>query len=224
MGHRTLGILLIFALATGAPTTRAAVSLGSMDTFDDGILEGWFTGPSSPNPVVGVADGGPAGSGDGYLLITSNGGAGAGGRLVAMAGPQWLGDFASAGVTTIKLQANNLGASDLALRLAFVGASFSTAFTSQAVALPSGSGWSAVTFDVRPSALTGNASVLGAVTEVRLYHSPSAQLYTAAPNVAASLGIDNVTAVPEPTLWALFAAGIAMVGVAARRSRMTSAR
>lgn len=222
MRGRTSGSLLLFALSICAFPAQAAVSLGTMDTFDGGFVQGWVTGSNSPNPLVGVAGGGPEGGADGYLLITSNGSPGPGGRLVAFPGSQWLGDYVTTGVTAIKMQANNLGASDLALRLSFVDASFSSAFTSQAVALPSGSGWSAITFDVRPTALTGSASVLGAVTEIRLYHNPAAQLFTSSPNIAASVGIDNVTAVPEPQAWMLFGTGVALVGAAVRRSRMRS--
>lgn len=223
MRRNTIGSLLVLALTVSALPTQAAVSLGMKDTFDDGLVQGWFTGPNSPNPLVGVANGGPEGGADGYLLITSSGSAGAGGRLVAFTGSQWLGDYTSAGVKAIRMQANNLGASDLALRLAFRDGTFSSAFTSQAVALPAGSGWSPITFDIRPAALTGNSSVMSAVTEIRLYHDPVPQLFTSSPNIAATLGIDAVTAVPEPQAWVLFGAGIALIGAAAHRSRMRSA-
>lgn len=225
MRRRTFRGLLLLALSTigvAGSQAHAAVAVGMMDTFDQGILQGWTTGPNSPNPLAGIADGGPAGSGDGYLLATSHGGPGAGGRLVAFAGPQWLGDYASSAVTAIRMQANNLGTTELALRLAFLDASFSSAYTSDAVLLPAGSGWSTITFDVRPAALAGSPNVLNAVTEIRLYHNPEKQLFTSSPNVAASLGIDNVTAVPEPHHWVLFSAGIAILCVGARRSHKRS--
>jgi len=217
--------LVLLGLSTMGSSAQAAISLGTSDTFDQGATLGWSTGASSPNPPVGVATGGPGGSADGYLLMTSNGSASAGGKLISFAGTQWLGDYVSAGVTTINLQANNFGATDLALHLSFVGSGFVSAFTTQAIPVQAGSGWTSLAFDIRPAALTGNPSALGSVTEIRLYHNPASSLSTFGPNIAASLGIDNVTAVPEPQAWLLFGAGLALVGVhAARRARTLSPR
>jgi len=64
--------------------------------------------------------GGQGGPGDRYLLLQSLGGQGPGSRLsVGNLDPPWTGDYAAAGVTVIRLDAINLGQTDLYLRFGF---------------------------------------------------------------------------------------------------------
>jgi hypothetical protein len=200
-----------------------ALNVGMVDTFQDGSTNGWDTGGPSPNPPVNQATGGPAGAGDKYMLATASGVHGPGGKLVVFNTAQWLGDYTALGLTSITMDLDNFGGSalDLHLQLSGVGA---TAYTTNGVVLPAGSGWQHVTFTLLPAALTGAAAtVLGGVTELRLYHGTSAAV-----DVAASLGVDNIAAVPEPGRALSLGAGLlalcAVTGSRQRRARHSDLR
>lgn len=204
--------LLALAVLAGP---ASAVTLGQKDTFQDGTTDSWISGGPNPNPPLNIANGGPAGAGDRYLLVTANG-AGQGGKLVIFNLAQWTGNYLTAGVGTIGMDVDNFGATELDLRLEFIGGAGS-AYSTNPVIVPVGTGWQHVTFLVTPSALTGSAATaLGATTELRLYHGDAAAL-----NVVAQLGIDNVTAaaVPEPSPALSLTAGLAALFVIARRRR-----
>jgi hypothetical protein len=197
-----------------------ALDVGMVDTFQDGSTNFWDTGGPSPNPPTNQATGGPAGAGDKFMLATASGVHGPGGKLVVFNAAQWLGNYTALGLTAITMDVDNFGGSalDLRLQLSSLGA---TAYTTSAVSVPAGSGWQHVTFSLLPSALTGSvAVVLGGVTELRLYHGTSAAV-----DVAASLGIDNITAVPEPGRALSLCAGLlALAGIARRRRLRTDRR
>lgn len=197
------------ALAALLALPAGAVSLGTIDSFSGGVTAGWTGGGNNPNPPTGVASGGPAGAGDGFLRIGTSGAPGPGGRLVAISGALWAGDYSAAGITGITMDVNNLGATDLNLRLYFEGGG-APAYSLQAVQVPAGSGWVPVQFNVLGSALSGSATTtLASVADFRLFHNPLAGGPQGAPFVSASLGIDNVTAVPEPGAGLLMALGLA---------------
>ncbi len=200
-----------------------AVTLGQSDTFQDGSTEGWATGTGSSTPPVNVAANGPGGATDKYLLLTASGVFGPGGRLVAFTGPGWDGDYVAAGITGIRMQVNNLGSTDLSLRLLFNSTSATSAFTTDAISVVAGSGWTTIRFTVTPGALTvspgvftSTADVMSHVAEWRLYHSVAAGPPPAGAFIAASLGVDNVTAVPEPAEWLSLLAGLALLAFVAR--------
>src|SRR3954454_19630876 len=83
----------------------SAVSIGQIDTFQDGTTDGWFAGGLGmgqvpPVPPQVIANGGPMGTGDQYLQITGLGGPGgrephrcvkrrAVGRQLPNAGSRW---------------------------------------------------------------------------------------------------------------------------------------
>ena len=95
-----------------------AISLSTLDNFEDGTALGWSEGAGSSNPPTHVTDGGPAGAGDGFVRNVS-GGFGAGSRLAMFnESGQWTGDYVSAGVTRIDAQLANFGTSPLAMRIA----------------------------------------------------------------------------------------------------------
>ena len=73
-----------------------------------------------------------------------------------------------------------------------------------------------VRFSVTPGAVTGAADVMSHVADWRLYHSVAAGPPPAGDFIAASLGVDNVTAVPEPAEWLTLIAGLAMLAFVAR--------
>jgi len=85
------------------------------DTFEDGTTQGWGVGAPYPIPPENVGTGGPAGSGDNFLLLTSSGTGGPGGKMVIFNESQWTGDYIAAGVTGVRLDVNNVGATTLSL-------------------------------------------------------------------------------------------------------------
>lgn len=204
-----------------------AASLGQVDTFEDGTTQGWITGllgTPNPNPPVNVASGGPAGADDAFLRLTGNGGAGAGNRVVAINLGQWAGDYAAIGLTTLTMDLNNLGSTDLAIRLYLenptVGPPTDTAVT-DAFLLPVGSGWQRATFAVDPGALTGLTgdidTLLANVTALRIFHGPLAAF--PGPSSVGVLGVDNVAAVPLPAAgWLALAMAGAVLPFRRRRA------
>lgn len=207
-----------------AATPAGAVTLGQIDTFD-GSLQGWSAGGGAPPfPPVLVPDGGPGGTGDSYMLVTSTGSSSAGGKMVVLNDSQWAGNYSAAGVTLIELDLRNLGSTDLSMRLLFEdpvnGPPKNQAITASSFALRAGGEWTRVSFAIGASdlvALSGSAAAaLANTTQLRLFHGTGIG-FPGNP-IAARLGVDNVSAVPEPGTWALTIVGLALVGAAASGS------
>jgi hypothetical protein len=207
--------LAVLVLAAAQPAT--AVVAGQVDDFQDGTTQNWFVGATGPFDPANVPDGGPAGLGDAFLELTAIGGGGAGSRLTVINATQWTGDYTSAGVTEISMEVNNLGTTDLALRLFFAdladnpGGAPNSAVSTLPVSVPAGSGWTSVSFPISAGDLTAfhgdPATALAAVAEVRIFHNPSATY--PGPPIQAVLGVDDIQAVPEPAAALLSAAALA---------------
>lgn len=200
----------------------SAISIGQVDTFEDGTTQGWIVGllgATHPSPPANIPDGGPLGVGDNYLQLTSLGGLGAGNRLTVINLAQWVGDYTAAGITEIALDLRNFGATDLSIRLYLenpMGAPPTDDAITSPVFVPAGGGWTHAAFAVDAlslTALTGDVNtLLTNVTALRLIHSPVAAF--PGPSVVAMLGVDNITAqrataVPEPPALTLFGVGLA---------------
>jgi hypothetical protein len=211
-------------------TTLAAVLLGSgaspawaisgsaFDNFEDGSVQAWISGAANPSPPTNIATGGPAGAGDNYLLITSNGLSGPGSRLVGINASQWAGNYLTAGVNGISMDLRNFGSTDLSMRLALYGPGGLVSVTNNVVTLSSGGPWTRATFSLNPALLTGDAlSVLAGVLDIRLFHGTTAIFPGQV--IGANLGVDNISAVPEPTPAALLLAGLVTVAWLRRRQR-----
>lgn len=206
-----LGMLPLLA---GSPA--GAISAGQVDTFQAGTLQGWAGGAAPTN----VATGGPGGADDRYLQIRA-----VGGNLGSDNSAQWAGDYLSAGVTSLRFELQNQGANPVALRITVFGTNLLTAFTSlDEVVLAPGSGWVSAEFALTESALVRTrgtvddtlAETLADVARLLLRHDPDPLSPPQEQNpVTAMLGIDNITAVPEPGSGLLVATGLA--AIAARR-------
>jgi hypothetical protein len=180
------------------------VTFGQFDDFQNGTTMGWSHGSQfSPNPPTNIATGGPDGAGDRYLQNRSTGTFGTGSRQVVLNQAQWRGDYVTAGVTRVEARVANFGATDLSMRVAVEGGALETRFISaSAIALPAGSGWQSLAFDLTPAALTNAggseslATVLAAVGQLR-FLSASGSTFQG-DSVAATVGIDNIRALRLP--------------------------
>ncbi len=179
-------------LLTLAATPALALTVGQIDTFEDGTTAGWSVGNPSPVPTQNIASGGPLGLNDNYLQLRSIGGSGPGSRLMAFNRAQWAGDYVAAGAGVVALDVNNFGLTDLSLRLVFTDGA-NTAVT-QVVNVPSASGWQDIQFAIEAAdliVLSGSAAAaLAGNSEFRLMHNPLASFPP--PPFAAMVGVDNL--------------------------------
>ena len=171
-----------------------------IDNFEDGTVQNWLEGSSSPNIPLNIADGGPSGVGDNYLQNISSGGDEAGSRMVMFNKVQWKGDYISAGVTEISMYMKNFGTTNLEMRLAFDGSGGKFSSTNS-VSLLAESGWQIMVFSTEPSDLTevggtDASATLGSVTELRILHSATPNWRGA--SIVATLGVDNISASEIP--------------------------
>ena len=215
----------IFALLVLARSVDAVV-IGQTDDFQDGTTMNWQNGGIIGTvQVVNIPNGGPAGSGDRYIQVTSDGG-GSGGKLTAFNRDQWLGDYIGAGITAIEVDLLNQSAVTLSIRLGFKngpgGGSSAPGYLTQAMMLPVGSGWQHFTISLLPANLIAVNSPAPWSTffigEVRFIHEVGATSLSGT-NVVGQLGIDNVHAVPEPTTTVLVAGSLLALAAGLFRRR-----
>lgn len=227
MRRSYLPAFVTVCFAVGAVPAQA-LTLGQTDDFEDGTPQGWVVnllggGGSHPAPPENVADGGPGGAGDNYLLLTSVGGDGAGSRMAVINGTQWAGNYTTEGVTGIKMSLKNFGDTDLHVRLLFerVGDFGPTdVATSDAFFLAAGSDWTNASFNISAADLTtllGTAENALDSTVIRIFSNEDPS-FPPDP-IAAQLGVDDINAVPEPGTMATALMGLAFL---ARRRRATS--
>lgn len=188
-GALTLAVLTILTAAPGA-----ALTIGQTDTFEDGTTAGWSVGVGSPVPPQNIASGGPGGLNDNYLRLRSVGGDGPGSRLVAFNRAQWTGDYVSAGAGAVAMDVINLDITDLSLRLVFSAGGGANQAVTQAVNVPSGSGWQSIQFAIEAAdliVLSGSAAAaLAGASEVRLMHNPLPTFPP--PPFVGMVGVDNI--------------------------------
>jgi hypothetical protein len=217
--RRLVPAALVLALAL----PPAAVVVGQVDDFEDGTLQSWMGGST----LVNQPGGGPAGAADNFLDIDSNAF-----FLGTFNLNQWSGDYGAAGVASVRLDANNDGPDTVSLRLMVFtagcgpGSMNCTAWTStDAEELPSGSGWQTVEFSLTTDEMTqvqgtdSLATTLANVERILLRHDPGDPSPPGAGSglvVDALLGVDNITALPEPAS-ALAAGGLLVTWLSRRR-------
>jgi hypothetical protein len=200
-------LAISFALAVFLSATATfGVTIGHADTFEDG-LDNWQGGVGG---FTVVPNGGPAGAGDQYLQLSS-GASPLPPRLVGFNDSQWLGNYTAAGVTAVAMDLLNSGTTSLSMRVAIregTGTASTPGYASTTpFILPADDQWHHAVFDLDTASLTGFNSPqllsvdLANVKDFRILES-------AAPSgvgdmVTAQIGVDNVTAVPEPSAIAL---------------------
>lgn len=219
---------LTLTLASAGPVQ--AVTPGQVDTFENGTTLSWSVGANHPVPPTVMASGGPAGTGDHYMQLQAHGSGGPASRLAVRNGAQWAGDYTAAGITALTMDIFNFGPSDLSLRLLFEAGSptlTDQAWSTVPVLVPGGSGWRSVVFPVTASDLSAApgsqvADALAGAVAIRLFHGTLPLFPGEA--VVATVGVDNITAVPEPDTCAMMLAGLGLLGLAVRRRRQTAAR
>lgn len=212
--HWVLGAALsgLCAGIAGAGPTR-----GQIDTFQDGTTEGWQIGrASSPEAPQNVSTGGPAGAGDAFLDMTSTGTGGPGSKAIIFNQAQWAGDYLSAGISEIDMDLKNLGATPLTMRIALDQFGGGPGYvTVNGFSLPADGAWHHATFKIDSADLTPLESppdlnaLLSSVTEMRILSAASPSLD--GDNIASSIGLDNIQAVPEPASAALLLAAAPML-------------
>jgi hypothetical protein len=215
-----MGWILVSAVFES--TAQGQIVFGQVDDFDSS-LEGWDFGAASPSSPMLVANAGPAGSGDNAMQITSFGGSGPGRTPVVLNNSQWADNYLGQGVTSITLNLRNTGATDLRMRLAFRGPDSITYFaTTFGFDLSAGGSWQNAQFSLAEGSLTriqgsqSYATVFGNVSEMRILHSASPNFR--GDSIAATVLVDNITAVPEPgSTGVVLALAAALTAVVVRR-------
>lgn len=190
--HQTVGAFIGF-ISTLTPTL--AIELHQSDSFDSDTA-GWKIGATQGGPEI-VASGGPNGADDAFLQMTSTGGTSIASRLVFFNDTQWTGDYLGSGVQAVSVDLNNLGDTALEVRLLVEsGASRFVSVTSGS--LEPGLGWVNMVYPIQKEAWSGTGdwdTAFQSVSRLRIFHGDS--LNFPPDPIAGSLGVDNITAVPE---------------------------
>ncbi len=222
--------ILVSLLALSFSYSAQAIVIGQIDDFQDGTTQNWTNGGifGAP-PVVNIPDGGPGGAGDHYIQVTSVGGNGPGNRLTTLNRDQWLGDYIGQGVTTIEMDLKNLSDVQLSIRIAFkqeLGPGV-PGYVSQPFILDPGTGWQHVVFSLSMAAMIPidspfdyNTFFSGNFQEARIINSINPNLN--GDPIAAQIGIDNIHAVPEPSVLALGTLGALTLLLSIRRRNSQS--
>ncbi|HMJ05503.1 MAG TPA: hypothetical protein VK474_04540 [Chthoniobacterales bacterium] len=221
-----LVLLLLASLLFVRPVS--AIGLGQVDDFENGAVLGWANGV--PGHLLNINTGGPAGVGDNYLQLISDG-VGQGGRLTMFNLQQWLGNYIAQGVNRIELDLINQGPTNLSLRLAFKSQNQPNVpgYLSPAMLLAPGSGWQHFSIAItaanliaigNPPPAAFNSFFTTGPGDVRLINEVGAADLNG-DFIVAQVGIDNIRAVPEPTTIALvLGAALALVCRPARWRRL----
>lgn len=215
----SLKILCVPMLLCASMASKA-ITVGQIDTFQDGTTQFW-EGAQPEN----VPTGGPSGVDDKFLKITSIGGSGPNSHLATKNTGIWSGDWKAAGATGIRLNVFNFGTTTLELRAVLFDFNNTKWTSTLAQFVNPGTGWQQRTFTITQAAMTrvgGTESfdfTSQNVIQLMIRHDAGGPSSGGTP-IASSLGMDNILATPEPSSILAMVLGGAAVAVLRRRSRI----
>ena len=208
--------LLALTILVFAPSTSRGITLGQIDTFEDGTKDGWTAGP-----VIQSTLGGPGGASDHYLILKP--GVSTATMLLQFENDsQWTGNYLAAGVTRIEMDLINPSSSAMSMRIAIANGGIGGYTSSTAYTLPPDNQWHHAIFGLTADSLTAGTSppplndFLANVSGFFIYDSRDLFFADLGPT---GFGIDNVHAIPEPASISILLSGI--VGIALLRRRRT---
>lgn len=220
--------LLAASLATTAPV-HGAISLLSSDAFAT-TSEGWQIGGAGIQPTWSNGTGQDGASG--FLSHFSDGTSANGKWLMLSNQSEWLGNYTAAGVTAITLWADNAAGAPLGLRIGFDGPGGWFYSGPQTITnATGGSDWTRLSFNLAPADFTyaagsggtaNFASTMAGVTRFEIFGG-NGVTYAAGgdllrPDTSANtVRIDNIAAIPEPSVFALGLGGLAFAAAVRRR-------
>jgi len=208
--------MLIVATACSSLGAQAVV-LFDVDTFTAGGFEGWSGGPSRL-----VTGGGPGGASDNYYRVNATGGNGSGSRMATYnLNTEWVGDYDAAGVTGLKFDFKNIGTSTMRLRAVVFDASGNVWTSTAAFVVSGGTNWQSVFLPMNAGTMTLATGFSDWTTSYqnvdRIMIRHGDDINANGTPVVASVGFDNIQAVPEPGTMTAIVAGLA--AFARRRKR-----
>jgi hypothetical protein len=195
-----MSLLAIFAIVVPAE----AVVVGQVDTFAVGSQD-WSTAA-----FLSIANGGPNGASDQYLRVASNGQHFSSGLLRSENYSQWSGQYATAGINAIRVDLLNPNSSPLEIRLILNAGNYGRFTSLTSFSLPADGVWHRAAFGISLADLaplipfTDFTISLEHVIGIGIQHQPGAPA-DFGPLTAGVLGVDNVTALPEPVSLIMFA-------------------
>ncbi len=210
-----------------AAEAASPVPLFQRDDFQDGSLQNW----DGQSVRTNVATGGPHGDGDRYLRVAPSPDGHVGAKnQVQWGGRPWQGeitkDYVTNGITGIAADVYNFGPDPLHLRILLTG--HGRWASKDPLILPPDSGWQHTVFWLDEEHLVqvqGSEPLVNGLRDLSRYvihHDPAPPSgHGGGVAVDAVLGIDNITAVPEPGMLALITTSALFAAGAAFRHRRT---
>ncbi len=191
----TIGLLVVSC------GTAAGITLNQVDSFQ-GSTDNWARGTE-------INDGGPTGTGDGFLQVSS-GSFGGRSKLITFNQSQWTGDYVAAGVCSVSMSLKNFGSSALPIRITIrdqTGGQTTPGYSStNPLMLPADGQWHTAQFNLTAADMTAVnpfggtldpfSVVLANVADFRLLSATAPAIVGDA--ISAQIGVDEITALPPP--------------------------
>jgi hypothetical protein len=222
-----ISALIAAVMTLSNPWALGVVSMTSIDNFVSSS-ESWQVGGAGIQPVR-VASAGPDGQ-IGYLSHFSDGSSANGKWLMWTEHSDWTGNYTSAGITEISLEAKvSSGTGPVNLRVAFDGPG---GWFYYSTPTPSDVNWNALRFFLDSSNFTyatgsGGSGVyqdtFSAVTRFEILAGGGAVSYRSGGDLlqagtsSNTIFIDNISAVPEPSALSLLTIGLSGLAMMRRR-------